>query len=175
MLRSILAVLILILAIPWGATAFAGPFEDGAAAYKRRDYATALELWKPLAEQGNAYAQVYLGFMYDYGEGVPRNDAEAVKWYRLAAEQGNADAQANLGFMYAHGRGVAQNEAEAVKWYRLAAEQGNAAGQSNLGFMYFTRSGRRSGLRQRLSVVQSRGDPRHRGCARGSAILPARR
>ena len=35
--------------------------------------------------------------MYDNGEGVPQDYAEAVKWYRLAAEQGDARAQYNLG------------------------------------------------------------------------------
>ena len=38
--------------------------------------------------------------MYDNGEGVPENDAEAVKWYRKAADQGYAQAQFNLGVMY---------------------------------------------------------------------------
>ena len=40
------------------------------------------------AEQGHADAQYNLGLMYDRGDGVPENDAEAVKWYRMAAEQG---------------------------------------------------------------------------------------
>ena len=31
--------------------------------------------------------------MYNNGEGVPQNYAEAVNWFELAAEQGNADAQ----------------------------------------------------------------------------------
>ena len=62
--------------------------------------------------------------MYDKGQGVPQDYAEAVKWYRLAAEQGDADAQYNLGVMYDNGQGVPQDYAEAVKWYRLAAEQG---------------------------------------------------
>jgi TPR repeat protein len=60
--------------------------------------------------------------MYDEGEGVPENNAEAVRWYRLAAEQGYARAQSNLGFMYSNGEGVPENNAEAVRWYRLAAE-----------------------------------------------------
>jgi hypothetical protein len=70
--------------------AFAGPIEDWQAAYNRGDYATALRLIKPLATQGNADAQTNLGFMYDTGLGVPKDDKEAVKWYRLAAAQGNA-------------------------------------------------------------------------------------
>ncbi len=34
--------------------ASAGPLEDGDAAYDRQDYATALRLWKPLADNGDA-------------------------------------------------------------------------------------------------------------------------
>ena len=36
----------------------------------------------------DADAQFNLGVMYDTGEGVPQDDAEAVRWFRLAAEQG---------------------------------------------------------------------------------------
>ena len=88
------------------------------------------------ADQGNASAQSYLGFMYEIGEGVSKNEAEAMKWYRLAADQGEAVAQINLGRMYADGRGVPENDTEAVKWFRLAADQGVADAQFNLGVMY---------------------------------------
>ena len=87
-------------------------------------------------DEREAKAQNNLGFMYQYGKGVPQDDAEAVKWYRKAAEQGYADAQYNLGLIYDNGQGVPQDYAEAVKWYRKAAEQGNASAQLNLGFMY---------------------------------------
>ena len=60
------------------------------------DCKTALQEWRPLAEQGNAAAQFNLGQMYFEGEGVPQDDDEALKWYRLAAEQGIAAAQSNL-------------------------------------------------------------------------------
>ncbi len=43
------------------------------AAFDRGDYATALREWRPLAEKGNAIAQSKLGFMYVFGEGVPKN------------------------------------------------------------------------------------------------------
>ena len=80
------------------------------------------------AEQGDASAQLLLGLMYEVGQGVPQDDAEAVKWYRLAAEQGHTQAQTNLGVMYAKGEGVPQDYVEAVKWFRIAVEQGNAEG-----------------------------------------------
>ena len=93
------------------------------------------------AEAGDTEAQTNLGWMYDNGEGVPKNDGEAVKWYRKAAELGYAIAQHNLAFMYAMGKGVAQDDVEAVKWYRKAAGQGFAEGQRNLGLMYYKGEG----------------------------------
>jgi tetratricopeptide (TPR) repeat protein len=114
----------------------AGEFEDGVAAYQRRDFATALGFFQPLADQGNADARTNLGVMYEKGQGIARDYRKAVRLYRLAARQGRPDAQFNLGVMCYEGHGVAQGYRGAVRWFWLAAEQGNAAAQSNLGFMY---------------------------------------
>ena len=59
------------------------------------------------AEQGNAEAQLLLGFVYGKGEGVPQDYAEAARLVRLAAEHGVAWAQAFLGEMYERGFGYA--------------------------------------------------------------------
>ncbi len=117
-------------------TAIAGPLEDANAARQRGDYAAAMRILRPLAEQGNAYAQALLGGMYSLGQGVPQNYAEALKWFRLGADQGFSFAQFGLGALYYNGQGVPQNYAEAARWYRLAADQGNAEAQNNLGIMY---------------------------------------
>ena len=102
----------------------------------RLTVASELDSLKAAAEQGDATAQFFLGYMYDTGEGVPEDDAEAVRWYRMAAEQGIAEAQFILGNMYYTGEGVPKNDTEAVQWYRMAAEQGNATAQLHLGYMY---------------------------------------
>jgi uncharacterized protein len=114
----------------------ADPLEDGVAAYQHGDFATALRLFGPLAEQGDAPAQTNLGVMYEQGRGVAQNYRQAMKWFRLAALQGNASAQSNLGVMYYRGQGIAQDYREAMKWYWLGAEQGNAEAMFNLGVMY---------------------------------------
>jgi uncharacterized protein len=131
----IIALLIFSLHIS-GTVVFADPLEDWQAAYKRGDYATALKLLRPLAEQGNANAQSNLAWMYEQGHGVPQDFKEAMKWYRSAAEQGFRAAQYNLGVMYSEGRGTPSDFREALKWYRRAATQGDAKAQYNLGFMY---------------------------------------
>src|SRR5262245_50685230 len=96
-LKHALAAIIVVLSL--AAPAAAGPREDVEAASASGDYATALRLLRPLADQGDAFAQLNLGVMYDNGRGVPRNYAEAAKWFRLAADQGLANAQLNLALM----------------------------------------------------------------------------
>ena len=117
-------------------TAHAADYIEGAIAYHRGDYATALPIFRQLADQGNAKAQTSLGIMYTNGQGVTQDYGEAVWWYRKAADQGYARAQYNLGYMYATGQGVAQDYGEAVRWSRKAADQGPADAQYNLGVMY---------------------------------------
>jgi TPR repeat protein len=119
-----------------GSIATVSTYEDAAAAHGRGDYAKAVSILMPLAENGDARAQVALGVSYAIGEGVARNPAVAVKWYRLAADQGDAFGQSNLGACYGEGVGVAQDWVQSTKWYALAADQGNPLAMSNLGVAY---------------------------------------
>ena len=111
-----------LLALP--CMAIADTFQDGQAAYQRHDYATALRVWRSLAEQGFAPAEFSLGLIYSQGLGVPQDYADAAKWYLAAANQGNGAAQLKLGTMFARGRVVPQDKVCALMWYNLAAAQG---------------------------------------------------
>ena len=106
--------------------ATANSLSGAQSAYAKGDYTKAAKLYRPLAKQGNAEAQFYLGVMYANGEGMPRDTAKAIEFYRLAAEQGDVLARRLLGVMYDTGQGVPRDYKEAAKWYRLAAEQGGA-------------------------------------------------
>ncbi len=64
-----------------------GPYEDGLVAYYAGDYATALRLWRPMAEQGYPGAQNNLGVMYRDGQGVPEDNVRAYMWFSLAASR----------------------------------------------------------------------------------------
>jgi TPR repeat protein len=138
-MRSLIGVFVAVLLS--ASSAFAGAFEDAAAAYDRKDYATALRLFQSLAEQGDAKAQIRLGSMYGHGDGVPKDAAESLKWLRRAAEQGDALGQTSLGINYEMGEGVPRDYAEGVKWLRKGAEQGNVMSQFWLSFMYENGSG----------------------------------
>jgi len=81
----------------WGAVgAFAGPWEDGMAAYNRGDYIPAAKVFRAMAKQGNAEAQMVLGVMYRKGQGVTRSSQRAFVWFARAAARGNDQAKTEL-------------------------------------------------------------------------------
>ena len=87
---------IFLMLIFMSAPVYADDFQEGLDAYDRKDYKTALEKWKPLAEQGLADAQSNLGTMYQNGQGVPQDYALAHMWWSLAGSNGDKDAVTNL-------------------------------------------------------------------------------
>ncbi|HBP87371.1 MAG TPA: hypothetical protein PKK23_19165 [Nitrospirales bacterium] len=99
-------------------------FQAGADAYKRGDYLTALQEWRPLANQLDADAQFLLGKLYAEGKGVPQNEKEAVRWWRISATQRHVHAQYSLGHAYAIGQGVPLDIVQAHMWLSLATAQG---------------------------------------------------
>ena len=110
-----------------GFVAFGGPYDQGVAAYDQGQYATALSLWLPLAEQGNVAAQYSVAVLYEKGLGVTQDYAAAGRWYAKAAGQGDPEAQYNIGLLYESGFGVARSPADAQKWFALAAANPRAS------------------------------------------------
>jgi predicted aspartyl protease len=104
---------------------FAGPFEDGLAAYRDKDFPTSRRLWIPLAAQGDVKAESWLGMMYAAGNGIPQDYKEAVRLYRLAALRGDALAQQNLGYMYFNGTGVLKDNIRAYMWLNISSSRFN--------------------------------------------------
>ena len=51
-----------------------------------------MKWYRKAAEQGLTPAQNNLGFMYNKGQGVPRDYVQAHKWFNLAATKGDKDA-----------------------------------------------------------------------------------
>ena len=90
------------------------------------------------ADQGNANAQVRLGYFHETGRGgLAKDDRKAARLYKLAADQGNAAARNNLGVLYRDGGGgLTKDDREALRLFKLAADQGNAYAQQNLGGFY---------------------------------------
>jgi len=74
-------------------------------------------MWSPelqkQAEQGNMYAETTLGKIYQEGNGIKQDDAEAFKWFSKAADKGNAYAQLSEGETYETGKGVVKDPEKA--------------------------------------------------------------
>ena len=101
-----------------------------------KNYKEAIKWLLKAANQGDVKAQCDMGYIYAYGDGVPRNLEEAEKWFHKSTEGGDPEAQCLLGCLYAIGHGVLEDPKEAAKWFKKASEQGNDLAQYNLGILY---------------------------------------
>ncbi len=111
-------------------------FEKGITAYQAMDYASALEEFFLLAEQGNAEAQYRVGMMYYNGEGVPKKQPSLGITFEKA-ENGDVSEQFMAGFLI-EGKGLARHDIrEAIHWYSKAAKHGDARAQFALANMYY--------------------------------------
>ncbi len=117
-------------------TDFSEKLERGRKLYMLGNYSEAMEIWLPLAENGDSEAQAWVGSLYANGDGVDVNSKTAFEWYLKSAEGGNPQAQANIGALYAMGQGVQKDMVYAVKWMRRAARNGDPNAQFNMAVFY---------------------------------------
>ena len=90
-MRRILFAVILVVAC--ATVAAADSFEDAVSAFQRGDSTLAARLFRPLAEQGDARAQFWLGVMYAKGQGVPQAFIRAHMWLNVAAAAQSVDSE----------------------------------------------------------------------------------
>ncbi|MFA6119753.1 MAG: tetratricopeptide repeat protein [Sideroxydans sp.] len=95
-----------------------------------------LDLYRHLANKGDAWAMYNMGVIYAKGNGVPQSDDVALTWYMFAAEKGNLDAYLALGKMYSDGAAFKPDYAIALDWYTKAASAGDAGAQYTVASMY---------------------------------------
>jgi uncharacterized protein len=112
---------------------------DALMPYAQGDYGRALELLAPLAEQGNAVAQLTLGTIFSRGEVNSPDHVAALRWFTKAAENGQVEAQFELGRIYRDGLGTRVDGKLAAYWFERAAEKDaphaiNALGELYLGY-----------------------------------------
>ena len=90
----------------------------------------AVESYRLAADRGNALAQFNLAMMYELGQGMEPDCAEATKWFLKAAEQGDAGGQLQMGKRCHRGsfaplaQDARESRIEAYKWFKLASAQG---------------------------------------------------
>jgi uncharacterized protein len=109
---------------------------DALMPYAQRDYARALELLAPLAEQGNAVAQLKLGIIFSRGKVNSPDHVAALRWFTKAAENGQVEAQFELGRIYRDGLGTRVDGKLAAYWLQRAAEKNTPRAINALGELY---------------------------------------
>lgn len=120
--------------------AWAG-WDEGVAAYARKDWAAAIREFQPLAAAGHVQAMSRLGHLTLNGVGIAKNETEGMRLITAAAEKGDARAQNTLGGAYFLGRGLPRDIDRALIWLSRAADQGQPNALNNLGQMYFVGNG----------------------------------
>ncbi|XLZ72817.1 hypothetical protein ABT364_12850 [Massilia sp. SR12] len=76
--------------------ALADDLADGIKAWEKQDFARAHQLLGKLAQSGNPEAQLLVGEMYGFGEGVAEDPAQAESWLTKAKAAGHKDAANSL-------------------------------------------------------------------------------
>ena len=109
---------------------------DALMPYAKRDYPRALALLAPLAEQGDAVAQLKLGMIFSRGKTGSPDHVAALRWFTEAAEQGQVEAQFELGRIYRDGLGTRVDGDAAVFWLERAAEKNTPHALNALGELY---------------------------------------
>jgi TPR repeat protein len=135
--RATMAGLLMLVSLPGAARA--GPMEDAEAADRKDDYATAIPIYRSLAEKGNVSAQKRLAFFYEIGVGVKRDWVESAKWFGKAADGGDESAVFVLSFLGRHwrDRGSASATPIIYELVEKVAKSGFAVAQFALGVMYY--------------------------------------
>ena len=103
--------------------------EKGRAAYRAKDYQSAVEYFTRAAKSSDKYesrkAQFNLGVCYWQEDGIGKNDAESMKWFLQAADQRHDEAPYVLALRYATGDGVEASKEKALEWIRTGNERQN--------------------------------------------------
>jgi len=121
------------------------------AAYQRKDFTRAFELYRELAELGQPMAQETVAIMYVQGEGVTRDNALGYAWATVAQTSGGTEATRSI---------IAQleshmNEAARRRAQELVSKFGRQALQMSLLPDFDARAGKSEGPGCRFKMPAS--------------------
>jgi hypothetical protein len=111
-------------------------YKEANDALSRGDYAKAVDLFNKACHAGSAASCVNLGYMYENGQGVTKDDSHAAALYSEGCDAGNALGCVNLGTLIESGQGVARDDSHAAALFSKGCDAGIADGCSSLGNLY---------------------------------------
>ncbi|MDG1996201.1 MAG: tetratricopeptide repeat protein [Emcibacteraceae bacterium] len=129
----------IIIILGWGLLSFStslADIDDGKEAYYMGDYQRAISEFTPLAEGGNVFALMKLGFMSENGWGTVKNYTAAMDYYKQAALLGDGEGYISIAKQYAYGKGVKKSEELANDNLLRAVELGEHHAYYILGDIY---------------------------------------
>lgn len=107
-------------------------YRVGTRYYQKHNYRKALWFYSMAAKQGEPRAESAIGYMYQYGSGVPQDCYQAFSCYSEAVKKGLPEAQERLGRLYECGMGTKRDMVAAIHLYQAAEKQGNLRARSDL-------------------------------------------
>jgi TPR repeat protein len=133
-----------------------------------RDFFSCQFAQRRAARQGGVDSQVSIAQMYEDGDGVPQNYAQAARWYKKAAEHvpdrgGAGVARSGLGFLYMDGHGVSQDYVAAYMYFALSNSKKNmqwAAGKMTGSQIAEAQRGAKEWVQQHPEPQMCAGGPR---------------
>jgi hypothetical protein len=97
---------------------------------------------RPRAQQGDAYAQYQMGFIYREGiDNVSVDFEKSVYWFSKAYESGDVRAAFQIGNTYKNTDIASEDYQIVVYWWRKAGEQGGYRAQRDLAAAYLNGEG----------------------------------
>ena len=109
--------------------------------YRKGQYPKAAPLYRKACDGGNGSACTNLGYMYERGLGVDKDERSAATLYRRGCDANDAQGCTNLALLYFQGRGVESDQHRAAELDQRGCAGGSASGCANLGTIYWKGSG----------------------------------
>lgn len=104
--------------------------------YKEKEYSAAFKIFLVLSEEGNPFAQSFLGGMYYNGLGTSVSYEKAAYWYDVSAKSGISVSETALAEMYLYGLGVDKDCNKSIGLYNRALEKCNTRAMYSLAYLY---------------------------------------
>lgn len=118
----------------------------------RGEWRSAFRLFLAAAKAGDLGSQLNLGYCYDTGKGVRKNEIKALYWYRRAYRRGDSCAAANIGTIWRD----RQKPERALYWFRRAVQMGDGGANLEIAKLFLAAGkNQREAIRHLELVCQS--------------------
>jgi TPR repeat protein len=100
------------------------------------DYGKAFHYCMLAHIQGHPTACAFLGFLYEKGEGMTKDESKALEYYKMSSEDNDPRGHVLLGLSYSYGMVVPRDKVKAFEYLKKASEQKYHQSFKHLGRYY---------------------------------------